>query len=366
MLIGSSCRAQFRGLALLRVAQTQTQFQIQLQTRRYYGRIIRTIVSKHVASISDLLRFPIPSTFDLSVQESKNESITKPPTSPINKHSNSHSPCSSSSSSYSSLSSSAAHSPVELEDDIPTTESQTGLNAETNVQTQVRKLMRKVPHPVAIITSTDPNSAQNSAFRGMTVSSFNTVTLSPKPVVSFNVKTPSETYNAIVSSSRFLVHLLSPNAVTAKLAREFSKGHENVLLDGGNESLFRFTSPRSAESLPSIRTGEPPRLVIRSEQGARQQPSDDGDVDVGAVVPHFPFILECRYIPQSVKVGDHVVVLGSVVNIIRDANAIASTNAEGVAAPDSVHSGRDLCLSYADTRFWGMGNPISPDEDTRS
>ena len=67
--------------------------------------------------------------------------------------------------------------------------------------------MRRVPYPVAIITATDPSGRPDtSAFRGMTVSSFNTVTLSPRPVISFNVRRPSETLNALLASRRTFDH----------------------------------------------------------------------------------------------------------------------------------------------------------------
>ncbi|KAF3491831.1 putative oxidoreductase [Arthroderma uncinatum] len=298
--------------------------------RRYYGGIIRAIVSKHVESISDTLSPVLPPNLrkrpDLYQHRSNTEiNINLPPSSnATNKDT------------------------IELEDDISTTESQRGLDAETSIQTQVRRLMRLVPHPVAIVTSTEPNSPPNSAFRGMTVSSFNTVTLNPTPVISFNVKTPSETYNAIRSSSRFLVHLLSPNEAMARLALEFSKGHENVAISGDNQrlSFFRFTAPNDTETLPSVQNGEPPRLVInqRQKEAEKQHQQEDGSVS------HFPFIFECQYLPQSTRIGDHVVIFGTVVNVL----------SENSVHGDTMHSASELCLSYADTRFWEMGDNISP------
>ncbi len=67
---------------------------------------------------------------------------------------------------------------------------------------RMRDYMRRVPQSVAIITATDINDSQH-AQRGATVSSFTTVTLEPEVVVSLNLKLPSTTYDAILSSYRF-------------------------------------------------------------------------------------------------------------------------------------------------------------------
>ncbi|KAM5432361.1 hypothetical protein MferCBS31731_007564 [Microsporum ferrugineum] len=296
-----------------------------LPCRRYYGGIIRAIVSKHVESISDTLSPVLP------------PNLRKRPD--IDRYGAAQSEIRYTASSR--ISNANETKPIELEDDVSTTKSDRDLDAESSIQTQVRRLMRLVPHPVAIVTSTEPHSPPNAAFRGMTVSSFNTVTLNPAPVISFNVKTPSETYNAICSSSRFLVHLLPPSENMARLALEFSKGYENVALKGNRQDVpfFRFTAPGDVKALPSVQSGEPPRLVINGAEG-----------DLKAQRSHFPFIFECQYLPQSTRVGDHVVVFGTVMNVFSD---------QGVKG-DAVHSARELCLSYADTRLWGMGDTISP------
>ncbi|RAL17173.1 flavin reductase family protein [Aspergillus homomorphus CBS 101889] len=204
----------------------------------------------------------------------------------------------------------------------PTTSTPT---APEDLSTQIRLLMRQVPYPVAIITSTDPHahahtsqtsttSEISSSFRGMTVSSFNTVTLHPNPIISFNVRRPSETLSALQSSGRFLVHLLAPNPRTAALARDFSRGN-------------------------------------RQRHGRRpHNPSADRDAtDEAAAEEDFPFVFECRVLPQSVQVQDHTIVVGTVVRAIA---------AQGHALPLQQQEAKGLCLTYADTRFWEMGREI--------
>jgi len=78
--------------------------------------------------------------------------------------------------------------------------------------------MRKVIHPIAIVTSQSPKGV----LRGLLVSSFNTVSLhqSTNPIVSFNIKRPSSTYDAIAASGAF--DLSIPWSVD--LARDFAAG----------------------------------------------------------------------------------------------------------------------------------------------
>jgi len=207
----------------------------------------------------------------------------------------------------------------------------------------MRILMRQVPHPVAIITATDCKNTGPKAFRGMTVSSFNTVTLSPEPVISFNVKRPSETLNALQSSGWFLVHLLAPSAATAKLAREFSRGNANLRISSG-EGEFEFSPSPPSSGSTTNESGAPPLPLLRRRR--QHSVSETGPVD-------FPFVFECRLIPQKIEVHDHTIVLGTVVRVLEQPRP-ERTDTTG----DGHHSPEDLCLTYADTRFWRMGEKI--------
>ncbi|KAJ9324418.1 hypothetical protein DTO027B5_4269 [Paecilomyces variotii] len=216
---------------------------------------------------------------------------------------------------------------------------------------QVRFLMRQVPHPVAIITATDPNSpTANEAYRGMTVSSFNTVTLYPEPVISFNVKRPSETLHALQTSGHFHVHLLAPSKATAKLARDFSRGNNNLQIVKG-EGGFEFFSADSGSETTGQGRG-PPVLQRRRKDNSNKDENDSAIID-------FPFIFECRAHPQKIEVYDHTIVLGTVVRTLRHPAAGRRGGISGNARDDDdPHSKEDLCLTYADTRFWKMGEVI--------
>ncbi|KAF2459459.1 flavin reductase like domain-containing protein [Lineolata rhizophorae] len=88
--------------------------------------------------------------------------------------------------------------------------------------------MRSLPYPVVIITARDPSSPTTtspspppSTLHGMTVSSFQTLSLTPHPLVSFNVKLPSHTHAALQAAGCFRAHLLAATPVGAALARRF-------------------------------------------------------------------------------------------------------------------------------------------------
>lgn len=197
--------------------------------------------------------------------------------------------------------------------------------------------MRRVPYPVAIITSTDPTGpADTTSFRGMTVSSFSTVTLTPEPVISFNVRRPSETLSALLASGRFLVHLLAPSPATATLARDFSKGNTTLaaMLSGHGEFEF--------EALRSDGETERPLPILR-----RRGSDSDNRLD-------FPFVFECRLHPQKIDVQDHSIVLGTVLRTIEASGELLSGQSCAGESPDG-HSPEHLCLTYANTKFWKMG-----------
>ncbi|KAL4896748.1 flavin reductase like domain-containing protein [Aspergillus ambiguus] len=206
---------------------------------------------------------------------------------------------------------------------------------------QVRLLMRRVPYPVAIITATDPH-AETPAYRGMTVSSLNTVTLHPDPVVSFNVKRPSETLTALQSSGCFLVHLLAPGRATAALARDFARGNHHLTIVGDEGGDFEFVPLPPAPSPGEGPLHPRPLPLLRRKRDADCAAEADA---AGIVSRDFPFVFECRLHPHSVRVHDHTIVVGTVVRALHGCNAETTSAA-------------DLCLTYANTRFWAMGHEI--------
>ena len=75
-----------------------------------------------------------------------------------------------------------------------------------------RNIMRKVPAAVVVVTAANGQEA-----RGMTCSSFTSISLSP-PIISFAIRTPSAMGNLLNFSQRFAVHILSDQQISQSIA----------------------------------------------------------------------------------------------------------------------------------------------------
>ncbi|RKL00695.1 Heat shock protein 90 [Fusarium oxysporum] len=147
---------------------------------------------------------------------------------------------------------------------------------------QLRSIMRLLPHSVVVCTSNQPGDGP----RAMTMSSFTSLTLAPTPLVTFNIATPSRTLDAIRASGGFNVHVLSGDERGANVASHFTKG--NV---GGNAFKGLAYSQEDDEA-PVLR--------------------EDGVM----------FALRCRVLKDApegglLRVRDHVIVVGEVVEMVR-------------------------------------------------
>lgn len=101
-----------------------------------------------------------------------------------------------------------------------------------------RQLMRLVPRPVAVVTSvyypplpstTEPShpqlgvpSAGKPSPRGMTISSFSSLSITPIPRITFSIQLPSRTYDAIKSSRRFNVAVMRATLDGSCVAEAFT------------------------------------------------------------------------------------------------------------------------------------------------
>lgn len=134
----------------------------------------------------------------------------------------------------------------------------------STLKEEVRRAMRTVPQALAVVTSKTPLGNT----KGLVVSSFNTVTMHPKPYVAFNIKLPSSTYDAIARSRRFTITSIW-SAATAKA----------------------FANPK-----------------FSTENPVPLEDSDPRSLHSGGL-----FSLDCKWIrDRSVKISDHVIMLGRV------------------------------------------------------
>ncbi|GAB1314844.1 hypothetical protein MFIFM68171_05054 [Madurella fahalii] len=197
----------------------------------------------------------------------------------------------------------------------------------TPLPDQFRSLMRLVTHSVVVCTSTLPGSGSNPPVpRAMTMSSFTSLSLLPSPVISFNIATPSRTYDAVAASQKFNVHVLADDPSGARIADWLAKGNAS-----GRDVFDKLAGECRCEV----------------DMGARDEPpvlKGDGVL----------YVLRCKLLDQPagglVRVRDHVIVLGEVVEI---------TEGKGAEEEREERFG----LLYADRRYRQLGNCIMPDEE---
>ncbi len=124
------------------------------------------------------------------------------------------------------------------------------------------------------------------------MSSFTTLTLTPTPIITFNIRRPSQTLTAIAESKQFFIHILSATESGARVADAFTRGN-GPGSDVFHNPLFTVLKRRGADLDGSL---DPPLLAA---EGITK-------------------VLRCELKEGQglVEVGDHVLVLGRVLSII--------------------------------------------------
>lgn len=193
----------------------------------------------------------------------------------------------------------------------------------TSIIDDLRTHLRQLTYPVAIVTAREPgdhrNQNRHTHYRGVTVSSFTAVALHPVPIISFNLKVPSRTWDAIAASERIAVHLLSASPTGAAIAHTFTKPYEQA------HEPFLALSNVGAGCRPS-RGKQPPQIFA----------------DEGVKV-----ILDAVLLKEkTVSVGDHLVLFAEVRRCLRGG---------------AVWEGREA-LAYGMQGYRGLGEGVVPRE----
>ncbi|KAK7542853.1 flavin reductase like domain-containing protein [Phyllosticta citribraziliensis] len=192
----------------------------------------------------------------------------------------------------------------------------------TEIDSTMRLVMRKLPQPVVVVTALAPDTelcqrtSTSTAFassRGMTVSSFTTVSVTDRNVIiSFNIRKPSSTWDAITHHKRFAIHILEASAEGAHIAGLFTKGDAQAgfteLVEQKGDTL-RFNL---ADGSASLSCHAERGAVVRSHEGAMPQEL----LNAPQIMSKAVFAqLDCRLLSDNcVSVGDHVIVVAEVCN----------------------------------------------------
>lgn len=166
----------------------------------------------------------------------------------------------------------------------------------------VRVALRPLSHPVVLVasqahqneskdgvTADSPGKAKVSKHiavcRGVTVSSFNTVTLQGDPIVSFNLKIPSRSWDAIAETGSLRIHLLSATPTGAAIADAFTKPWKHPY-DG-------FLEVKKTGASVIAHHSENPPLIYHKEGVIAQ--------------------IRAKLMPEKcVEVGDHIIVVARI------------------------------------------------------
>ncbi|KAK2590316.1 hypothetical protein QQS21_012010 [Conoideocrella luteorostrata] len=159
-------------------------------------------------------------------------------------------------------------------------------DAETTLTEQLRSVLRLLSNPAVICTAN-----HHGIPRAMTMSSFTSLTLSPTPLVSFNIATPSRTLDAISASQEFNIHILAGDASGAAVADHFTKGNMDGMFDN-IEGATCMMDPSKDRASPPMITGQGVLRVLRCR------------------------LLKDEAMGGLIRVKDHVIVVGEVVEII--------------------------------------------------
>ena len=200
--------------------------------------------------------------------------------------------------------------------------------------------LRTLTHPVVLVTSAlrkNTEQGRDIGFdhcRGVTVSSFTTVTLAPAPIISFNLKVPSRSWDAILDSHRFCVHMLSASPEGAAVAHAFTQPYES----SGEpfERLVQLGAFVWREAKAKFARGQPPMI---NWQGVS-------------------CYLNAKLMrDKCVEVGDHVVVVAEVVKVRFPDGIDPQKHREAMESTEG--------LSYARRGYHGIGVDVEPVEFPR-
>jgi flavin reductase (DIM6/NTAB) family NADH-FMN oxidoreductase RutF len=160
----------------------------------------------------------------------------------------------------------------------------------------MRSALRHITQPVALVTSFEAKhhlargEEKHTLARGVTVSSFCTVTLHPIPVVSFNLRVPSRSWDAISGSGYLRVHLLKATPEGATVAHAFTLPYEQP-----DEPFKQLSQLRSVHVQFNSKTRNPAKVARI----------------VGRDAIHADFV--AKVMPEKcIEVGDHMIIVAEV------------------------------------------------------
>jgi flavin reductase (DIM6/NTAB) family NADH-FMN oxidoreductase RutF len=155
--------------------------------------------------------------------------------------------------------------------------------------------MRQLPFPIVLLTTSDGtvDRSRDTKNYGVILSTFNTVSMVSPPMISFNIKLPSHSYDIIREGKHFFVNFLSATPLGAKVADAFIKHSHDRAFEFCRQHYPGLELSWEA-MLPSSETKSTPAAWVLS-----------GEATIAN--------LACELIPeQCMPVADHVICVAKV------------------------------------------------------
>ncbi|KAH6720182.1 flavin reductase like domain-containing protein [Leptodontidium sp. MPI-SDFR-AT-0119] len=224
-----------------------------------------------------------------------------------------------------------------------------------------RHIMRLMPHPIVVLTTmasktpgvvdwSKPGDSKEeidpSLYRGMTLSSFTSLSMGPEPLITFNIGFPSRTLSALTETRHFLIHVLKANTGGSYVADAFTKGNAVHAIPGsedGKETVVNtaFHEAGSQEHM-TVRVHE---MEHSGKRGVRL-PLLDCRSAVTAVLESQVLGEGDRAGGGLIRIGDHVLVVAKVTGVVAGVGGYTDTTK--FISVDS-KSTRGLC--YRDGKY---------------
>nr|POE92428.1 uncharacterized protein CFP56_69675 [Quercus suber] len=197
---------------------------------------------------------------------------------------------------------------------------------------QLRAAVRPLTYPLVVITANNAPEIDDKYPRGVAASSFSTISLSP-PTISFNLKLPSRSWNAMKATKEIIIHILAGTPAGAAVAAAFTKPYD------APAEPFRALEK---QSLVRLNTSESDRKTFHLQSVLR----DTESVVVALVRANV-------VVEQSIKVADHVVVVAEV-----HAVEFPGTDPDQSLSQVTQHMTDTDVLGYGDRNFRRTGEDI--------
>ncbi|EPS43860.1 hypothetical protein H072_2095 [Dactylellina haptotyla CBS 200.50] len=186
---------------------------------------------------------------------------------------------------------------------------------------QLKIQMRRVLYPLTLVTAyTDAHDP--TTWNAMTISSFNTVAMSPVPLISLNVKFPSTTGQMILDRELFVVNVLCQHINSAKLCQVFNHRPPKMTTDidqVGEGKPAVITD--GLKKMPEMRSGKEPLPNLKFEPKFRPTTGPFKDLPVYRteygirMIPNLLLSsLGCQ-LRKVVSAGDHKILIAEVMDV---------------------------------------------------